>query len=292
MKLAFSRSRGRIALSALLVVCILALASCASFSKSGAIDVIARGPGSGLRAELMVQLGLSDAVNGTGQDSLSSTAKQYDTTADLINAVKRDSQSIGFVAATSLDSGVKALTVGGVAANADNVLAQTYPLSVPFILVTSQNMTSTLRDDFLTFISSNQGGAVIREFGCNPAAVGTSDYTNTDMTGHIIVEGSTAMQPLMQKLVDAYKKINPHVQIDVNGSDSTQGITDATSGVCDIGMSSRDLTSDETAGMDTVTIGSDAIAVIVNKANPLDDITTAQLAAIFSGTTATWNSVN
>ena len=93
----------------------------------------------------------------------------------------------------------------------------------------------------------------------------------------------------MEKLKEAYMALNPQVDIEVQESDSTTGISDASQGNCDIGMASRDLKDEEKdLGLTATVIARDGIAVIVNKDNDVDELTSDQVKAVYTGETTTW----
>ena len=97
----------------------------------------------------------------------------------------------------------------------------------------------------------------------------------------------------MEKLIEAYKKINPNATLELQTSDSTTGVTNAINGTCDIGMASRSLKSSEKEkGVNEVTIAIDGIAVIVNQENPTVGLTKAQIESIFTGKVEKWNKIN
>lgn len=93
----------------------------------------------------------------------------------------------------------------------------------------------------------------------------------------------------MEKLADAYKALNAGVTIEVQQSGSSAGISSAAEGVCDFGMSSRDLTDSEAAGLVSVTIARDGIAVIVNPENTVTNLTMEQIRDIFLGNVTSWS---
>ena len=96
----------------------------------------------------------------------------------------------------------------------------------------------------------------------------------------------------MEKLVESYKKLNADVEIEVQQNDSTTGVTSAIDGICDIGMASRELKDTETSqGVTATPIALDGIAVIVNKQNPVDELTSDQVMSIFTGETQDWADV-
>ena len=96
----------------------------------------------------------------------------------------------------------------------------------------------------------------------------------------------------MEKLKEAYMAVNPDVEIEVQQSDSTTGVNSAIEGICDIGMASRELKDSEASeGITAQAIALDGIAVIVNKQNPVDELTSDQVMSIFTGETQDWADV-
>ena len=124
--------------------------------------------------------------------------------------------------------------------------------------------------------------------GCR-AAVQGSGATNDQVT----VAGSTSVQPFVELLAEHYAAEYPHAPpINVQGGGSTAGVQAAESGIADIGMSSRHLKEKEIAlGLKTLAIAQDAIAVIVNPANPVADLSLREVRGIFAGRTVNWSSV-
>ena len=100
------------------------------------------------------------------------------------------------------------------------------------------------------------------------------------------------MTPVMEKLVEAYNKVNPDLTVEVQLSDSTIGMTNAIDGVCDIGMASRELKDEELeAGLKPTVIALDGIAIIVNNENPMTSITSEQIMKIYTGEITDWSEV-
>ena len=97
----------------------------------------------------------------------------------------------------------------------------------------------------------------------------------------------------MEKLKEAYSDLNPNAEIEIQQSDSTTGVTNALSGVCDIGMASRELKdSEKEKGASATVIALDGIAVIVNNENPLNNITSEQVKQIYTGETTGWDDIH
>lgn len=97
----------------------------------------------------------------------------------------------------------------------------------------------------------------------------------------------------MEKLKEAYAALNPNVEIEVQQSDSSSGVTNTIDGTCDIGMASRELKDSETSeGVKATVIAKDGIAVIVNNANPIEDLTSDQVKKIYLGEITKWDELN
>jgi phosphate transport system substrate-binding protein len=95
----------------------------------------------------------------------------------------------------------------------------------------------------------------------------------------------------MEKLVEAYKKVNPNANVELQSSDSTTGMTSAIEGSYDIGMASRELKDEEKEKLEGTVIATDGIAVIVNKANPTEEMTSDQVKSIYLGDVLTWDEI-
>lgn len=107
----------------------------------------------------------------------------------------------------------------------------------------------------------------------------------------ITVSGSTSVQPLMEKLADAYMQSDKTISVEVQGGGSSAGIKAVIDGVSNIGMSSRELTADEKATLTEKTIAVDCIAVVVNPANTVTNLTKDQITKIFKGEITNWKDV-
>ena len=95
----------------------------------------------------------------------------------------------------------------------------------------------------------------------------------------------------MEKLIEAYKAVNPKADIELQTTDSTTGMTAAIDGTYDIGMASRELKDDEAAALSHQAIAMDGIAVIVNQANPTDELSVEQIGSIFTGELTKWDEI-
>ena len=97
----------------------------------------------------------------------------------------------------------------------------------------------------------------------------------------------------MEKLIEAYNAVNDGVEIELQESDSTTGMTDAAEGTSDIGMASRELKDSETEqGLTATTIAMDGIAVIVNLDNPTANLTSDQVKGVYVGDITSWDELS
>ena len=273
-----------VSLAALMV---FGLASCGGGSGKVSdkdITVISREEGSGTRDAFTELTGvLQDDVDKTVD-----TAEISNSTSVVTQSVAGNDAAIGYISLGSLDDTVKAVKVDGVEATVDNIKSGDYKIQRPFNIVTKDNV-SDVAQDFINYIMSADGQQVIADDGYISVAEGET-FTSTGASGKITIDGSSSVSPVMEKLVEAYKKVNPNADIEQQTTDSTTGITSAIDGKCDIGMASRDLKEEET-GVKATKIALDGIAVIVNNANPIDEISSDMVKQIFTGEVTQWDAV-
>lgn len=272
----------------IVMVCLMLtgiLCACGSSNGAGsAINVISREEGSGTRGAFVELLGVVDANEN---DAIADSAEITNSTSVMLTTVAGDSAAIGYVSLGSLSEDVKALKVDGVAPTVENIVSGDYKIWRPFNIVYTEGSLSELANDFLTYMLSADGQAVITDGGYISASDAGS-YTPAGLSGKITLAGSTSVAPIMEKLADAYKALNPDVTIEIQQSGSSAGISSAIEGVCDFGMSSRELKPEEASKLSVVCIATDGIAVIVNKQNTVDDLSADTIKAIFLGEITDW----
>ena len=256
-----------------------------STGMSGAIHVVSREDGSGTRGAFVELTGVEDD-NG---DNTTVDAEIANRTDAVLTTVAGNEAAIGYVSLGSLNDTVKAVTVDGVEATVDNVKSGDYTLSRPFNIATKGEPTGVAAD-FIGFIMSADGQAIVGEdyITVNDNA---EAFTSDGSSGHITVGGSSSVSPVMEQLIEAYKAVNPNAQIDLQTSDSTSGMTGAMDGTFAIGMASRELKDEEAAELTGTAIALDGIAVIVNTANTVDNLTMDQIRSIYVGETTDWADV-
>ena len=257
---------------------------------SGTISVISREDGSGTRGAFIELFGIEEEnADGEKVDNTTADAQVTNNTSVMMTNVSQDPQAIGYISLGSLDdSMVKALKVDGVEASAENVKNGTYKVSRPFNIATTEDV-SDVAQDFIDYIMSAEGQAIVEEAGCITVNEEAEAYAGTKPEGNVVVAGSSSVTPVMEKLKEGYEAINTGAEIEIQQSDSTTGMESAISGVCDIGMASRALKDSETSeGLVGQEIALDGIAVIVNKGNALEDITSDQVKQIYTGEVTNW----
>ncbi|HJE92442.1 substrate-binding domain-containing protein [Anaerotignum lactatifermentans] len=258
---------------------------------SGAISVVSREDGSGTRGAFIELFGIEEK-NDAGEkvDMTTEMAEITNSTAVMMTTVAGNPNAIGYISLGSLDDSVKALKIDGAEATAENIKNGTYKVARPFNIATKEDI-SEVASDFIAFIMSDEGQAVVEENGYISQG-STGAYTASNMSGKIVVAGSSSITPVMEKLKEAYIALNPNVTIEVQQNDSTTGMTSVAEGTCDIGMASRELKDSELAnGLQPTVIAMDGIAVIVNQENTVSDMTSDTVKAIFTGATTDWSEV-
>ncbi len=255
----------------------------------GKIVVISREDGSGTRGAFIELFGIEKkGDDGKKVDMTTQDASITNSTAVMMTTVAGNKDAIGYISLGSLNDTVKALKIDGAEASAANIKAGSYKVARPFNIVTKDGI-SPVAQDFIKFIMSAEGQKVVSDNGYIGSEKAEA-YKAEKQSGKIVVAGSSSVTPVMEKLKEAYVKLNPDVNIEVQQSDSTTGVQSAINGVCDIGMASRELKQSELdAGVKNTVIATDGIAVIVNKENKVDNLTKAQVADIFTGKATEWN---
>ena len=140
-------------------------------------------------------------------------------------------------------------------------------------------------------LDENQVKAVLID-GAQATAENVKDGTyKVSRPFNITIGGSSSVTPVMEKLKEAYAAVNPNATIEVQQSDSTTGMTSTIDGTYDIGMASRELKDEEAAELTGQVIALDGIAVIVNKENTIDELTSEDVLNIYTGATTDWSEI-
>lgn len=123
------------------------------------------------------------------------------------------------------------------------------------------------------------------------AASSTASSTAAALSGNVATGGSTSMKNVIAALTEGFAEVEPGVTVSYDPTGSGAGITGATDKTLDIGLSSRALKDDEKADVDGTTIALDGIAIIVNNASKVEDLTVDQLKQMFTGEITNWSEV-
>lgn len=262
------------------------------FDPSMDITIVSREDGSGTRGAFIELFGIEEEQeDGEKVDMTTEAAQITNSTSVMLTTVAGDEYAIGYVSLGSLDDSVKAVKIDGAEATADNVKSGDYKVSRPFNIATKSDLNNPTADDFIAFIMSEEGQAVVAEEGYIPLD-GVEAYAGEAPAGKVVVGGSSSVSPVMEKLIEAYAEVNPEAEIELQTTDSTTGMENAIAGSYDIGMASREVKDEELAeGLEAQVIATDGIAVVVNNANPTEDLTSDQVKAIYTGEALTWDEV-
>lgn len=238
------------------------------------IHAITREEDSGTRASFDDLIGISQEAEG---------AAVVNETLEVLDAIKNDPQSIGYLSWQSVDDGVKVLNVDG-----KSVDDRTYPLTRSLYIVWKGELNDA-EQEFLTYCTG-KGQDIVQE---SYEPVGSaSTFLSLKPKGTIRIGGSSSTAPLVQQLAEAYSKFNPNAEITITTTDSTDGINGAMEGTYDLGMSSRTPKEYEKQLLTFTAIARDRIAIAVDRNNPMENITTAQLKSIYDGSSTNWQDLN
>ena len=285
-------------LSVLGAAALVGLSACGSTANGdseaglGQINVVTREDGSGTRGAFIELFGLEEEnSDGEKVDLTTQNAIVTNSTSVMLTTVAEDGSAIGYASLGSLNDSVKVVDIDGAEATAENIKNGSYKVSRPFNIVTKDD-TNEAAKDFINFILSSEGQAIVEKIGYIPLDDNGS-YKSSVNSGKVVISGSSSVTPVMEKLKEAYAKVNPDVTIEIQQSDSSTGVANTIDGTADIGMASRELKdTEEKEGVTATVIAMDGIAVIVNDKNEVDDLTSEQVKEIFAGDTTSWEDLS
>lgn len=259
-----------------------------SFESGSEITVVSREDGSGTRGAFIELFGIEEkGEDGSKTDHTTEEAVIANKTDVMLTSVAGDESAIGYVSLGSLSDSVKALKIDGVAPGVETIKDGSYVIARPFHIAT-KGEPGEAAADFISFMLSAEGQKIVEDNGYIANVEGPEAYAGGAESGKVVVAGSSSVSPVMEKLKEAYAVLNPGVEIEVQQNDSTTGMQSAIDGTCDIGMASRELKDTELAELTPTAIALDGIAVIVNNANPAEDMSITQVKDIFTGETTEW----
>ena len=255
------------------------------------VTIVSREDGSDTRGAFIELFGIEEKQDdGTKVDMTTTDAQITNNTSVMLTTVADNEYAIGYVSLGSLNDSVKALKIDGAEATAENIENGSYKVSRPFNIAVKKDLNNKVAKDFMSFIMSTEGQKVVADEKYI-AVADVKDYAGTKPSGSCVVGGSSSVSPLMEKLIEAYKAVNPNASIELQTSDSTTGMTSTIEGSYDIGMASRELKEEEAAELEPTVIATDGIAVVVNNANPLDELSADQVKDIYVGNVSTWDEI-
>jgi hypothetical protein len=261
------------------------------WDSSNDITIVSREDGSGTRGAFVELFGIQQEVDGEKVDMTTVDAQVTNNTSVMLTTVAGDEYAIGYVSLGSLDESVKALKIDGAEATEENIKDGSYKVSRPFNIAVKEGTDNEVVNDFISFIMSEEGQKVVADNGYIPVEE-TKAYEGTKPSGEAVVGGSSSIAPVMEKLIEAYKAVNPNAKIELQSSDSTTGMTSTLEGSYDIGMASRELKEEEVGqGLKATVIATDGIAVIANNDNPTEELSSEQVKSIYTGEVYTWDEV-
>lgn len=264
------------------------LAGCGGSSDK--ITVISREDGSGTRGAFIELTGVEEKdADGNKTDNTKKDALICKSTDVVLTQVAGDKNAIGYISFGSLNDKVKVLKVDGVEPSTQTIESGEYKIVRPFNIAVKDGLSDAAQD-FENYILSKEGQQVIEDNGYIMIDKNAAAFASNGASGKVVVSGSSSVTPVMEKLAESYQKVNSGVTVDVQQSDSSTGIKDAINGTSDIGMASRDISDDELSqGIKSVTIAQDAIAIIVNKDNDVEDLSLDDIKAIYTGEKVNWS---
>ena len=157
-------------------------------------------------------------------------------------------------------------------------------------------MKKITRRSFLTVCGAVAAAAALTACGGSAAASSTAagsaaSSTAAALSGNVAAGGSTSMKNVIAALTEGFAEVEPGVTVSYDPTGSGAGITGAADKTLDIGLSSRALKDDEKADVEGTTIALDGIAIIVNNASKVEDLTVDQLKQMFTGEITNWSEV-
>lgn len=250
----------------------------------GEVSLITREDGSGTRDAFAELTGILDE---NGYDAISDTAEVTNSTAVMITSVAGNPYALGYISLGSLCDDVKVLSVDGIEPTVDNIKSGNYKIARKFSVVYREGELSEIAADFMKFALSSDGQRIVEENGFISVAEGEL-YKKSGITGKITLAGSTSVAPVIEAMADEYKRINPDVTIEIQQTGSSAGISSTSEGVCDIGMSSRELKDTELEQLKCKEIAIDGIVLIVNHKNLINNLSSEEIKKLYTVEISEW----
>ena len=155
-------------------------------------------------------------------------------------------------------------------------------------------MKKITRRSFLAVCGAAAAAAALTACGGSASSAAASSVASTassaaastasgSLSGNVATGGSTSMKNVIAALTEGFAEVEPGVTVSYDPTGSGAGITGATDKTLDIGLSSRALKDEEKNDVDGTVIALDGIAIIVNKASKVEDLTVDKLKQMFTG---------
>ncbi len=252
------------------------------------IAVVSREDGSGTRGAFEEIVDFEDA--------LTADALIKDGNGNVQATVAETPLAIGYVSFTFLDETVKGVLIEGAEPTVENVLNESYKISRPFNIVYHEANLTDAAKAFLEWIDTDEAKEIIAEKGAIPLADGTAAEETIEMPenveGEITVSGSTSVEKVGVALGDEFMALYPEVDYTYEGIGSSGGVKNANDATTMLGTASRNIKdSEKEYGMTEKVLAYDGIAVIVNPANGVDELTVEQVQKIYLGEITNWSEV-
>lgn len=255
------------------------------------ISLVSREDGSGTRGAFVELFGVEQKdSSGRKVDMTTTEANVTNSTSVMMTTVEGYRYAIGYISLGSLNDTVKAVKIDGAEATVENIKSGIYKIARPFNIAVKGDL-SKVAQDFVDYILSADGQKVIE----NSGYIAVSDkeaYSGSKPSGKIVIAGSSSVTPVMEKVKEAYLKVNTNASIEIQESDSTTGMMSTAEGICDIGMASREIKDSEKGqGLSATEIAMDGIVVIVNKESPVEEISSEDVLKVYTGESTVWSDI-
>lgn len=255
------------------------------------VTVVTRESGSGTRYSFNSLAGVTETIETEVRDRTAPSALVMGSTGSVMLKISQDRNAIGYISAAAVRPSVKVLAVDGVLPDAEHIRDRSYPLIRSVYLMFRKDSGNPVIADFLDFARSREGAEILQEYGFTAPEKGNT-FRGGQASGYAVIGGSSSLGPVMQRLVDAYEEYNPRARIDLEERDSLMGIRSVLSGTISMGFASRPLTEEEHAsGAEEMLFAGEGIAVIVNPANPVSDISSRELRDVYTGRISQWTAL-
>lgn len=268
------------------------------------ITVVTREEGSGTRRAFVELTGIQKGK----QDKTTENAEVTNSNFVVMMSVAGDKNAIGYVSLGALGNldkignsdkkestmktakevkQIKAVKIDGVEASIEQIKEGNYRLVRNFYVVVGDDLSKT-GQDFIDYVLSDEGQEIIEQHGYIGERTGNT-YKAAGLKGKVTMAGSTSAAPVLESLAEQYREYNPNVIFEIQQTGSTAGIETVTQGICDIGITSRELNgSERVRGLTEIRIAMDGIAVIVNRENKWNDMTMEDIRKIYMGDITNW----